>query len=162
MSYHNSRPQRRLQNFINDSKKAQDIFNIVKDCCYSPTQRNLIQLKPGWNFQVNLILPWQNRAYHQNKKFLKNLGGVFFGVLRVIEINVRKQVWAENAFFLSKNWPQTYKGISEIIQRKLWPNIVLAIIFSCMSSSKTCMVTNKQTYRLTLSSVQTIQKIRTV
>jgi len=32
------------------------------------------------------------RAYHQNKKFLKNLGGVFFEALRVIEINVRKQV----------------------------------------------------------------------
>ena len=42
-----------------------------------------------------------SRAYHHKKKFSNNLVGVFFKVLRVIEINVRKCVLAENAFFLS-------------------------------------------------------------
>ena len=41
------------------------------------------------------------RAYHHNKKFSNKLVGVFFKVLRDIEINVRKCVLAENAFFLS-------------------------------------------------------------
>ena len=65
----------------------------------------------------------RGRAYRQKKKSFKNKAGVFFEVLRVIEINVKDDFSLKNEVFLSKNVIFVYKGNYLKIHRKFSKNI---------------------------------------